>query len=179
VTLFTTFRVNTRPYTGYVDPSLPIGAWIASGSATGNATGGSLFMAFLVQIAETQRVTELYNLEQLAVHIDELAIVRGIMRTEQMDVLNPNVRATEVQAWQLDLQAGESPDAALPLASSTVLPLWLGAPTDGDVDAGLQFEFANANGRVHHVTCQGYIWGPRCVVAPGGPQRPPFGFYGR
>lgn len=179
MTVFSTFRVDTRPYSGYADPSLPIAAWIASGTTTGNGTGGSLFMDFIVQVAETTRVTELFNLEQIAVHTDASGAIVGILRTEQMDVLNPNVRATEVQEWVLPLVANGVADSALNLNNLSGLPIWLGAPTDGDVDAGLQLEFLNVDTIVFHATLQGYMWGPRSVVAPGGPQRPPFGYFGR
>jgi len=179
VAVFADFRFDTRPYSGYDDPSLPIGAWIASGAATGNATGGSLFMLFLCQIAETTRVTELFNLEQVAIHADVAATIPAVLRTEQMDVLNPNVRATEVQEWLLLLTSAGSADSALQFIGGNQLPIWLGAPTDGDVDAGIQLEFPNVDLRVHHATIQGYMWGPRSIIAPGGPQRPPNGLYGR
>jgi len=175
VTIQVEFRFETRPYTGYVDPAFPIGAWIGSGRLLGNATGGVAQMNFLAQQSEAQRVTELYNIEQVAVSVDHNSTILAAMFTEQMDVLNPNVRATQVQRWRI-LLTSDSNDAIMSLGDLAGLPIWLGAPTDGGAAAGISFTFPNIDTRNYDVTVQGYIWGPRSMVAPGGPQRPPFGY---
>jgi len=178
VSIFADFRAETRPYSGYADPSLPIGSYIGSAVVQGDATGGSVFFTMLVQIAETTRVTELYNLEQLAIEVSSAVSVSAFVRTINMDTLAPNNRFAQIQRWFLPITTDGVGIAAMNLADAGGLPLWLGAPSSIGGDAGLRFQFVNVDGDNFLVTAQGYIWGPRSVIAPGGPQRPPFGYFG-
>lgn len=177
---FFDFHVHTRPYTGYVEPGLPIGSWIAGAEVIGTASGGFLVMSCLFQHAETVRVTELFNLEQLSMDVAQSTPASAFITTLRMDILAPGTEVDfgEEQRWLSLLQTDGVGEASMSLADQAGLPLWLGAPSVLGVDAGLRFEFRNANLIEYTVTAQGYMWGPRSVIAPGGPQRPPFGFFG-
>lgn len=174
------FRVDVRPYSGYNDPALPISGWIAQGGAVGDASGGNLTMDFnFMDGEEIPRISELFNLEQIA--IDTTGGSEGLfMETRNMDNLSP-ARAGSPQkwAWIVSVVLG---NAALrnDATPKGPLPIWLGAPNQDapSSEAGLRFTWANTNLRLYAITIQGYRWGPRSVLAPGGPQRPPFGYFG-
>ena len=173
------FRVDTRPYSGYTETGLPIGSYIAQAGIAGDASGGSVIINFLFQPSEEQRVSESYNLEQLAIDISDGSSISLLIATQNMDNLAPERNASP-QKWALDGAPHQS-DAAMPLASLAGLPLWLGSPARvaPSSEAGLRLTFLNVDLRLYAVTIQGYIWGPRSVLAPGGPQRPIGGFLGR
>lgn len=173
------FRVDTRPYSGYAEPSLPQAAWIAQAGIAGDASAGLLIINFLFQLSANRRVTESYNLEQISIDISDATDEDFLMSTLNMDSLSP-ARPASPQKWIWELGTDGESDAALKADKMNGLPLWLGAPTipAGSSSAGLRFTTDNVNGRLYAITVQGYIWGPRSVLAPGGPQRPVNGFFG-
>ncbi len=172
------FRVDTRPYSGYVDPALPIGSYIAQAGIAGDATAGVVLINFLFQLSANRRITESYNLEQVSIDTDANSANRGSMATLNMDSLSPDRQASP-QKWTFLTSIDGVSDSSLLLTDRGVLPLWLGSPAlpAGSSAAGLRFTFLNVDLRLYAVTIQGYIWGPRSVLAPGGPQRPPNGFF--
>jgi len=176
VTVNAVFRVDTRPYTAYDNPSLPVAAWIAQGGVAGDATAGSVFMNFHFK-DDPQDVSEFFNLEQMSIDIATDANVEVRMETLQMDQLSVN-RPASPQVWHLQLNGISGlATGAMPLLSNQ-LPLWLGSPAGGEGSSGLSFEFLNIDLRLYAITIQGYMWGPRSVLAPGGPQRPIGGLFG-
>ena len=170
------FRVDVRPYSGYAEPSFPIGAWIAQGGLAGDASGGNLTFDFLFQRDDDALVTELYSLEQISIDSTASANHSGNMQTIRMDQLAPN-RPASPSIWGFFLVARVT-GAALDLEESNILPLWLGAPNLDEGGKGLRFTFANVDLRLFAITIQGYMWGPRSVLASGGPRRPVGGLFG-
>jgi len=175
------FRVDTRPFSGYADPALPIASWIAQGGVAGDASGGAVIMNFLFQQSADKRITEMYNVEQASLDTSDNLLRRVGLETLNMDALSPD-RPASPQKWFLDVNSvtGIS-GTALNVRDLAGLPIWLGAPflPAGSSAAGLRFQFSNIDLILYAITVQGYIWGPRSVLAPGGPQRPPNGFLGR
>lgn len=175
MSVFGTFRIDTRPYTGYADPGLPIGSWIAQAGIVGDASGGIVKMQFLIELEGGVRISELYNIEQMSV--DTNLSGRGmILDTANMDRLAPNRQASP-QKWHFSTLSVSSV-SAIPASQLTGLPLWLGAP-DVDTpagDKGFNLTFTNEDLVFFAATFQGYFWGPRSVIAPGGPRRPVGGF---
>jgi len=172
----TSFDVHPRPYSGYANPSLPIASYIAQGTEVGNGTGGSLFLQFLFQRAAARDVSELYNLEQFSIHVDEAADIGANLETLAMDHLFGQEPAI-LQRYSLLLDfAGVGLGNASQVRDQGALPLWLGRPQTG-LDAGIRLEFVNTLLVNYSATIQGYIWGPRAVLAAGGPQRPPQGYF--
>lgn len=173
-----TFRVDVRPYSGYADPSLPVAAWIAQAGIAGDASGGNLFIDFLFQPSDDEQISELFNLEQLSIDTTAAADHAGLMATINMDSLAPN-RPASTQMWRVLIQGSGLGVAAIDIGQFSVLPLWLGSPSKTEGNGGLRFEFANVDLRLFAVTIQGYMWGPRSVLAAGGPRRPVGGLFGR
>jgi len=177
VTVSNEFRVEVRPYSGHVEPWLPTGSYIAEGGSIGDASGGSVFMNFLFAKEPDPRQSEMYNIEQMAMDVTPIGgVVRALFRTLQMDNLAPT-RIASPQKWQVELGTDLVDEHALNLSFLAGLPLWLGAPSAA-TDCGVRFEFDNLDGTLYAVTIQGFIWGPRSVLAPGGPQRPLGGRFG-
>ncbi len=175
MTVFALFPYTIRPYTGYQDPGLPIGAYIAQGGAAGNASGGQLIIEFEFMPEQEELITELFNLESLEIDTDAGILETSIMETINLDTLSRN-RPASKRKWQFTTTVHDS-DSALRQDLALVRPIWLGSP---NLDAragtgGLRFSFTNIDLRLYAVTIQGYIWGPRSVLAPGGPRRPPDG----
>lgn len=176
MSLTAAFDVITRPYSGYADPTLPIAAYIAQGVQTGDGSGGFLNLQFLFQLAAARDVSNLYNLEQFAVFSDQGVTIGANLDTVAMDHTGGPTVAF-LQRWNLLLTfAGLGLGVAAPLSDQGALPLWLGRPQTG-VDAGVQFQFVNSPGDNFTAVIQGFIWGPRSVLADGGPQRPPSGYF--
>lgn len=179
MSVFGTFRIDTRPYTGYQDPGLPIGSWIAQAGIAGDASGGILRMNFLIELEGGVRVSELYNIEQVSIDTSSANNRTFILATVNMDTLSP-VRQASPQKWQLATAlATSTSESALELDKLTGLPLWLGAPAPDSPagDKGFSLTMANIDLLLVASTFQGFIWGPRAVLAPGGPRRPPGGFF--
>lgn len=173
------FRVDIRPYSGYSDPSLPIAAWIAQGGAVGNASGGALTMSFLFQRDEDAQISELFNLEQISFDTSTDVNRVGMLSTINMDTLAPN-RPVSDQIWRIDTFGDGGPIGLSAGNLDRLLqhPLWLGAPNRVEGDSGLRVTWPNVDLLLYLVTLQGYMWGPRSVLANGGPQRPVGGLFG-
>jgi len=179
VSVFATGRVDIRPWSGYTNRAFPIASWIAQGIVTGDATGGSTFITLIFELSETDfRTSQMYNLEQLSIHIGNASgNFTGSMTTRAMDRLAPARDAAE-QKWGFLIAPSGTTEAAVELHALAALPIWLGAPNeDFSVDSGLRFSTPNVDGNVVEVTAQGYVWGPRSILAEGGPQRPPNGIF--
>jgi len=174
------FRVDTRPYSAYRDPSLPIAAYIAQGGVAGNASGGEVLMAFRFQGAETDaRVSQMYNLEQLSIDTTDGTGRAVRIDTINMDALAP-ARQASPQMWQTTLVAFPGSLGSGLVLPATQLPIWLGAPAvdPASGDGAIRFTFANVDLILYAITIQGYIWSPRSVLAEGGPQRPVRSLFG-
>jgi len=178
VTVSGDFRVDVRPYSGYRDPGLPIASWIAQAGSVGDASGGVVIQDFFVQLDGAPHISELYNLEQISVDTSSGTVRDVVIETRQMDILAPNRRASP-QKWKLVSSGvlGNTNITATQLLNS-MLPLWLGSPNRDEGDAGLRLTWTNIDLLLYAATLQGYIWGPRSVLAEGGPRRPVGGLFG-
>ena len=177
MTLIANFRTETRPYSGYEDPALPMGSWIASGALVGNGSGGFLVMNFLFQFGQQPHNSQLYNVERVAAEVSVGTTQQGHIETRQMDNLAPG-RPVGVQRWSFALTDDGADNAIIDLASQAGLPMWLGQCQEALLECGVRVQFTNTNLLTYTVALQGYFWGPRSILAAGGPQRPPNGFLG-
>lgn len=172
------FRVDVRPYSGYEDPSLPIAAWIAQGGLAGDASGGNILFDFIFQSTDGPQISELFNLKQISTDVSSSAANRDwTMVTVGMDALAPNRQASP-QSFQSFMSAGSPGTASTELQPGSILPIWLGAPNRDEGIGGLRFTTNNVNLLLYAITIQGYMWGPRSVLAQGGPRRPVGGLFG-
>lgn len=173
------FRVDIRPYTAYEDPSFPIAAWIAQGGLAGDASGGTVFMFFRFQLDEDAQISELFNLEQISFDVTSATNRDFLLETVNMDTLSQNRRASP-QRWQFITEGITTlAEGATELLKGSILPVWLGTPNREEGDAGLRILSANIDLMLYAATLQGYMWGPRAILAPGGPRRPVGGLFGR
>lgn len=166
-----------RPYSGYVDPSLPIGAWIAAGDRLGDASGGFVQMNFLFQFGQQPLNPNLFNIERLTAEVSANTTQRANVQTRQMDNLAPG-RPVGVQRWDFVMTGDGVNNAIMDFASQAGMPMWLGQCQQALFECGFRVQFVNTNTLTYTVRAQGYVWGPRSILAPGGPQRPPNGFLG-
>ena len=179
MTVSNTFRVDVRPYSGYNDPSLPVASWIAQGGSVGDASGGVVIQNFFFKLDDDAQISELFNLEQIAADTSTSSGVNGTLEILQMDSLAPN-RLVSNRVWAFGVTAVGSPQgvSAIFLDRITMLPLWLGAPNRAEGDAGIRIRYPNTDLLLYQTTLQGYMWGPRSVLAEGGPRRPVGGLFG-
>jgi len=179
MTVTGTFRVDIRPYSGFSDPSLPIASYIGQGGLVGDASAGDLFFNFIFQDGDEPRISEMFNLEQYSIDTNSTADIEGALQTLRMDQLAPN-RPASPQIWRfvvINIGGLLSPISAIQMRDP-MLPLWLGAPNGDEGDKGIRIQMPNNDLEFYAVTLQGYIWGPRSVLADGGPRRPANGFFG-
>lgn len=177
MTVAGSFRTEVRPYSGYIQPALPVGAWIAFGVLTGNGSGGFVQLNFLFQFGNNPLNSQLYSLEQFTAETNAAATEPGDFELINMDRLTQQTDLEVTRQSFAAISDGVG-SAIVPMREMAGLPFWMGGPNTALLECGLRFQFANTNLRVYTVSCQGYIWGPRSVLAPGGPQRPPNGFFG-
>lgn len=178
MSVFTTFRLDIRPFSGYADPSLPIAAWVAQGDTVGDASGGTITLEFRIHIDTDPVTSEFYNLEQIQFDASSESIRDVMLQTRNMDSFTPE-RTLFDQRWQFEtIGVGGVSFSALPLDRANMLPLWLGAPNKNEGDAGIRLVTTNGGVGVQYLaTLQGYLWGPRSVLAEGGPRRPVGGLF--
>ena len=177
MTVFADFRLDIRPYSGYDNPALPVGAWIAQGSLVGDASGGLAIMNFRIHADGDPQISELFNLEQIAFDTTGTASQAVILIARNMDSLAPNRPAFD-QRWAFNtLPVAGVSFTALRLDRATILPIWLGGTNPNEGSADIRLEMNNVDGLFYLATLQGYLWGPRSVLAQGGPQRPPNGLF--
>jgi len=163
---------------GYDDPALPEGIWSASGVVVGDASGGVMFTRILFHPEGAPLDGNIYNLEQLEGFFAGSAARPGFMNTVGMVPANDPGFLDRLMflSWSfggagignsmlIGGRGGGAGQMGLPFLIGTV------RGTADDVGA-LDVGFANVNLEVLAVTAMGYRWGPRSVMAPGGPQRP-------
>ena len=172
MTVVGSFSYDIRPYTGHAVPGLPIASYIAQGGLAGDASGGNVIFTFVFMGEQEEKITELFNIEQVEVDTDAAAVETFIIETVNMDTLSRN-RSASKRKWH-GSTAIHGSDSALRLHQTLTHPLWLGSPNlDARAGtAGIRFSFTNTDLRLYAVTIQGYIWGSRSILATGGPQRP-------
>jgi len=171
------FRVDIRPYAGYSDPGLPMGAWIAQAGIVGDASGGGMFISFLFQQGDDNQVSELFSLDQISIDTSRANDADVILQTIAMDSLAIN-RPASTQVWRINLT-----NVGATLGGNSInfrdfaLPIWLGSPNRVEGDGGLRLILTNVDLVFYAATLQGYFWGPRAILAEGGPRRPVGGLF--
>lgn len=169
--------VEYRRFNGYLDTRYPEGYWYGVVSVTGNVTGGT--QVCILAFGENPpafRNSRIYNLEQFSV-LGTPNTVRGVvLNARNFD--GPS-NAGMLRNYMINRQsAGGSPNSATEGEGYNFLPLFLGSQGDlADVQA-LQATMTNVDGDETTFEAEGYWWGPRSVLADGGPQRPPTRLYG-
>ena len=169
--------VESRRYSGWMDPRYPIGYWMGRLEVTGNASGGELGIDLLFQTAfPAVRNSQLYSVERFAVTSTE-----ATDRIARIDVVNmggPGNAGFRHRYAVLIRSIGNVPNAGAGIPEQQALcPWFLGSQGIGGTSASLSFLTTNLDGETFSLEAEGYRWSSRSVLIDGGPQRPPTGPY--
>lgn len=170
--VITEFPVVVREFSGFDDPRYPSGYWAAAGVVIGDATGGTMTAQLNYARATELRNSQYYSLEQFQAWRDfENAEVGQLAFSNFQGPSTNRFFGVAFVATAVGLSLILGGDL-LPLQ-----PLWLGRQADPNTSSALALILTNTDTVVVNVRAEGYIWGPRSVAVPGGPQRPPTGLY--
>lgn len=178
MTILAIAPVRRLAYRGYDDPSLPLGIWWGSGTVVGDASAGQQFVR--IQMSEEGQAVDglIYNLEQFSMLISEATDRDAFVRTTGL-APQSGLPAFD-RIWHVRLQELEGVGNTGVGEGRPQLPLLLGTKRGGaDALASLDIGTANltASNSVS-ASALGYVWGPRSILAPGGPQRPARSLFG-
>lgn len=172
-----------RPFNGYADPGLPIGAWLGRIAVLGDASGGIMSVNIRMQLAGNNAAYLFWSLEQIMINSTV-----AVSRTVRLQVINmdpfpiqPSTGALS-DNYHVDIGnsgAGSTAENMALQDANAGLPLFMGRPDPNGNNAGLTIDDANSDGLSLAVRAQGYVWSARSVVAPGGLRRPVDGLYSR
>lgn len=172
---------RTRSYRSYADPSLPDGYWGVHASVLGDASGGLQSVNIRFSTATEPNPSTLWNLEQLlcAATANPLE-VRVDFGNMDIELQAEESTGAFQKVYHIDLAdlGVAATGRAMGLSVMAALPIFLGAARK-EVNADLAFDTDNNDGSSFSIMAQGYFWGPGAINAPGGPQRPVTGLYGR
>ncbi len=170
-------NVESRRFSGWLDPRYPIGYWQAALSLPGDATGGAIGIDLLFQQANgvPRLNSQMYSVERIAIRTSDN--VDRVMRVSSLNMGGPsNLGFTPQYAVLVDRITGGT-SAGLRPEALQLLPWFLGSQRNAGITASLSLLSDNTDGIIFTFEAEGYRWSPRSVLVDGGPQRPPTGLY--
>jgi len=187
VTVFLEVPVTIRPYRGQTEPGdgMPLGYWVAHALVIGDASGGAMQIFVRTQETFTQRVSLLYSLEELMVHVS-LEPGSGLAQDFLLQILemdrqplqgSPGI-PIQVYTFRMDDEGTQRIGQSM-RNPNALLPIFMGQPNKGIVPSGPLVEKVNLDLDRMSVKMGGYYWGPGSINADGGPKRPLTGLYAR
>jgi len=170
-------NVESRRYSGWIDPRYPIGYWQGSLDLTGDASAGVAGLDLVFQQANggDRLNSQMYSVERYSVSTSD-----AVSRNARLSVLNMggpsnlgfrNLYTVEVQ----NIAGGQG--TAVRTRDALMVPWFLGSQRSAGTTASLSLIIDNVDGVIYHLEAEGYRWSPRSVLVDGGPQRPPTGLY--
>ncbi len=170
--------VESRRYSGWIDPRYPIGYWQAALALTADGSGGSLGIDLLFQPADPSFLnSQMYSVERIGIRTNN-----GTTRTVRVAAINMGGPSNEgfnhEYTVSLDAVTGVS-SSAIGGNQLTMLPWFLGSQRIAGTSASLSLLAQNTGTITYKIEAEGYRWSARSVLIDGGPQRPPTGPYGR
>jgi len=169
--------VSYRRFNGYRDPRLPEGSWFASTSVVGDASGGEALTRLIFQLAsQGARSSRMFSIEKIST--DSTLTVAETARIQTTNMEGPPSGTLSNRYTLLMPLPQASPGPAVDARSLVFLPLFIGASRAQGLQSDLNIVFNNVTTILYAFEAQGYWWGPRSILADGGPQRPPHGLYG-
>jgi len=170
-----------RSFRGYEDPALPAGYWFVRSAILGDASGSLMSLDIRFSTTNEPANSLMYSLEQYNVNVSRVVFLDARLDIGNFDPAPSQASTgsvTHFYAFFLTTDPAVSGRAALNLRDHSFLPLFLGSPNKFfGTELGTDME--NVLGTSMAVNAQGYFWTPGARNAPGGPQRPPNGLYGR
>lgn len=171
--------ITIRPFTGYRDPSLPIAMWLGSANVTGDGSLGVMSAIIAFTLASAPRSGNLYSLEQVTAHATlgapshNFRLTADNMESISSDGINQRFQAVGSFSSGPDTIAADLNLGAL----AALRGIFLGTQAIGLAMASLILADINEDTSILTLIAQGYVWGPRSVLAEGGPSRPLQGLY--
>ena len=168
--------VESRRYSGWLDPRYPIGYWQAALSVTGDATGGALAIDLVFQGATEPRLnSQMYSVERFGIKSNDVADRDMIVAAVNMGgPANQGFQHTYTVRVDFVTDTGQS---SLVPSGLNMLPWFLGSQRTPAVTASLSLIADNIDPVMITFEAEGYRWSARSVLVDGGPQRPPTGLY--
>ena len=170
--------IQTQRFQGHDDPRLPIGRWWGATQVTGDASGGIAFLQLNFSDAFVQVLnSNLYNLEGF-IYSSQLE-ANAVGHITGANWRFPPGFVTVDHAYALPiLDVGQPTLNVVSAEAYSFLPVFLGSQAQAGTAQTLVFVVTNTDLFINRFKAEGYIWGPRSVLADGGPQRPPGSIYG-
>lgn len=168
-------------YRGHDNPAFPTGIWWASATQVGDASGGFMAVRAEFHAEGDAKSGDIFNLEQVSGLVSAASVLEGFLETVGM-APQPGLPAFD-RFWHVTFEDMDASlgNVALGAKAFTLLPLFIGT-LRGESDSNGNLTLAVTNlGASDSISASflGYRWGPRSIMAPGGPQRPPFSLFGR
>lgn len=175
--VITNTNVQYRQFNGYSDPRYPQGMWFGASTSVGDATGGVNEAVLVFTLSTiTALGSRIFNMEQFSVRSSRDA--DADIRFSHINLTGPQPPGLQHYSLALVSDAISSSASVSARDMRTLVPLFLGSQRLQGVTAGIAIDNANNDTEIMVFEAQGYWWGPRSVMADGGPQRPPTGMYG-
>lgn len=168
--------VQYRGENAHIEPQFPLGTWFAEGNLVSAGEGDPFSITIVFQNSTQALISLGFSLEQMWARRSDTTATR----------VHANIRNIGVFSFTRQFSLNLSTDSSggggntMPLDTSGFLPIYLGYITERDTQADIEFVSPDpGTGDSIRFQAEGYYWGDRSRLAPGGPQRPPFGIYGK
>lgn len=168
--------IESRRYSGWIDPRYPIGYWQGALSLVGNASGGIIGLDLVFQPATSPALNrQLYSVERFSATQND-----GTDLDYSVAAINmggpSNVGFLHQYAVRM-IGRGGGGSGSLAGNDFTFLPLFLGSQRSPGTTASFTLVGLNILDVLVTFEAEGYRWDPRSILVDGGPQRPPTGLY--
>lgn len=162
------FPIVRRKWQGWTNAAYPTGFWIAGGTATGDAGGGSLTVILEFNLVNAKRISEHFSLERLAINDAE-----SVNRSVGLSLTNFDVVGTAVKAWRFEQVSATGGKLVIDNSSPRI---FMGSQRVANLPVEIVIVKTNAP-FTWNVVAEGYVWGARSLSAEGGFGRPADGLY--
>lgn len=174
-------EVLYRPFWGYSDPRYPEGLWTVRQGLLGDASGGDMgIYIFFAHGAASNLDSSMFNIEQVSLVASNNVDANVGFYTYGMDHLIGTItsvgqaRHLALEAVGLSIGFGSAISAE---SAASMKGVFLGRQWRVGHSAYFVVQTPNVSSSLLTLTAQGYWWGPRSILADGGPQRPPTGLF--
>ncbi len=170
--------IQIMPFSGYKDPSLPIGVWIGGAAVQGNVSGGVMTAVVIFALASTPYSGNRYSLEQLSAQedLEDAAHNYSLIADNMEAVTSEGINQRHLVVGSLSAAPGGG-TMINSVSSSDMKGRWLGGQAIHQAQSSLLMSVANLQTNILQMVAHGYVWGPRSILAEGGPRRPVNGLF--
>lgn len=168
-----------RMWRGYDDPGLPESTYIAYAVSLGDGSGGTNSIEFLFKDEGIPASGRFYNIEQINVFTTQIVTAAAHLQIRNFEQLGPFLIGA--REFRFEIQPSSNSVSCINFNEGfPPLPLFLGQSsrfigTNSLVEVGTD----NTAVVILSANIQGFVWGPRSIMAEGGLRRPLDALYGR